>query len=161
MRYASIRKMDISNGSGIGVSLFVQGCPFHCKGCFNQETWDFDGGKEWTEEIENAFLNLIGQRFVKRVSILGGEPLCEENANEVARLIIKIKMLYPDVEIWVFTGYSIMIANKMLGEDAMNSISYIKTGVYRQEEKCDDNIQYGLRLATKNQAVYKIEPRGE
>lgn len=161
MRYASIRKMDISNGSGIGVSLFVQGCPFHCKGCFNQETWDFDGGKEWTEEIENAFLNLIGQRFVKRVSILGGEPLCEENANEVARLIIKIKMLYPDVEIWVFTGYNIMIANKMLGEDAMNSISYIKTGVYRQEEKCDDNIQYGLRLATKNQAVYKIEPRGE
>lgn len=56
MRYAQIRSMDISNGEGVGVSLFVQGCPFHCKNCFNSETWDFSGGKEWTEKTKNKFM---------------------------------------------------------------------------------------------------------
>ena len=157
MRYASIRKMDISNGSGIGVSLFVQGCPFHCKGCFNQETWDFNGGQEWTKEIEKQFITLIGQRFVKRVSILGGEPLCEENISEIKELISRIKALYPDVQIWVFTGYGFQAAMQILGYDTLQLISYLKTGVYRQEEQCDDNIQYGVRLATKNQMISKIE----
>ena len=71
MRYAKIRKMDISNGNGIGVSLFVQGCPFHCEGCFNQETWNFSGGKLWTEKTENQFLSLIDRDYIVRVSILG------------------------------------------------------------------------------------------
>ena len=56
MRYASIRSMDISNGEGVGVALFVQGCHFHCYSCFNQETWDFNGGKEWTEDTKNKFI---------------------------------------------------------------------------------------------------------
>ena len=59
MRYSSIRKFDISNGEGIGISLFVQGCPFRCYNCFNPDTWDFNGGNEWTEKIENDFLNLL------------------------------------------------------------------------------------------------------
>lgn len=156
MRYASIRKMDVSNGAGIGVSLFVQGCPFHCKGCFNQETWDFNGGKEWTKEVEEQFLGLVGQRFVRRVSILGGEPLCDENVGAVRDLITKIKSLYPSVDIWLFTGYNLMFAHLRLGDKVYRKLSYIKTGVYRQEEACDDNIQHGLRLATRNQEVTKI-----
>ena len=79
MRYASIRSMDISNGSGIGVAAFVQGCHMHCTGCFNQETWDFNGGKEWTEEVENKFLEIANKSYITRVSILGGEPLAVEN----------------------------------------------------------------------------------
>lgn len=75
MRYAQIRKMDISNGIGVGVSLFVQGCPFHCKDCFNPETWDFNGGKEWTDETLVAFLKYTNKPYVRRVSFLGGEPL--------------------------------------------------------------------------------------
>lgn len=59
MRYASIRSLDISNGEGVGVSLFVQGCPFRCKNCFNSDTWDFNGGKEWTEEIKDRFMKLL------------------------------------------------------------------------------------------------------
>ena len=66
--------MDISNGEGIGVALFVQGCHFHCYNCFNSETWDFQGGLEWTQETKLQFLDLISKPFVKRVSILGGEP---------------------------------------------------------------------------------------
>ena len=107
MRYAQIRKMDISNGEGIGVSLFVQGCHFHCNGCFNIETWDFNGGKEWTKEVENEFLDLIDRPYIKRVSVLGGEPLADENVDDVLKLLIEIKTNYPDKEIWLYTGYTI------------------------------------------------------
>lgn len=95
MRYAQIRSMDISNGEGVGVSLFVQGCPFHCKNCFNSDTWDFNGGKEWTEETKNKFLELIDRPYIKRVSILGGEPLAEQNLDGVLDLIKEIREKYP------------------------------------------------------------------
>ena len=105
IRYASIRELDISNGEGIGCSIFVQGCPFHCYNCFNSNTWDFHGGKEWTEEIQQEFLNLISRSYIKRISILGGEPLAEQNLNEVLTLINKIKELFPQKKIWIYTGY--------------------------------------------------------
>ena len=95
MRYAKIREMDISNGEGIGVSLFVQGCHFHCKGCFNPETWDFNGGNEWTDEVENKFIELAGLPYIKRISILGGEPLANENAISVCSIIQRLKNTYP------------------------------------------------------------------
>ena len=100
MRYAQIRNMDISNGENIGVSLFVQGCRFKCKNCFNKETWDFSGGKEWTKEIESKFFELIDRPYIKRISILGGEPLADENAEEVLNLIKEIKGRFPTKDIW-------------------------------------------------------------
>ena len=106
MRYAQIRQMDISNGEGIGVSLFVQGCHFHCKNCFNSETWDFDGGKEWTDETTNRFLELIQKTYVKRISILGGEPLAEENVSSVFELVNTTHLLFPEKIIWLYTGYT-------------------------------------------------------
>lgn len=105
MRYAQIRKMDISNGAGVGISLFVQGCHFHCKGCFNQETWDFAGGKEWTEETEEKFLSLLDHDYVIRVSILGGEPMEERNIIPLTNLLKKVHTKRPDVEVWIYTGY--------------------------------------------------------
>lgn len=104
MRYAQIRSMDISNGSNIGVSLFVQGCLFHCKGCFNSETWDFNGGKEWTNEVKDKFLDLVSKPYIKRVSILGGEPLATQNSHEVFLLCSEIKRKYPDKKLWIYTG---------------------------------------------------------
>jgi anaerobic ribonucleoside-triphosphate reductase activating protein len=97
MRYASIRNLDISNGANIGVALFVQGCDRnpHCKNCFNSETWDFNGGKEWTEKIKNKFMELIDRPYIKRISILGGEPLAEQNLDDVLSLIKKIREKYP------------------------------------------------------------------
>lgn len=105
MRYASIRQLDISNGPGIGVSLFVQGCHFHCKNCFNSCTWDFDGGKEWTVNIENYFLSLVNRPHIERVSILGGEPLAKENIVDVYNLIGEIRKI-GNKKIWLYTGYS-------------------------------------------------------
>lgn len=95
MRYAQIRSMDISNGEGVGVSLFVQGCDRHCFNCFNSETWDFNGGKEWTEETKNKFIELIDRLYIRRISILGGEPLAEQNLDGVLSLIKEIREKYP------------------------------------------------------------------
>jgi anaerobic ribonucleoside-triphosphate reductase activating protein len=105
MRYASIRNLDISNGEGVGVSLFVQGCDRHCFNCFNSETWDFNGGKEWTEETKNKFLGLIDRPYIKRVSFLGGECLAEQNLDDVLSLVQQIRISYPEKSIWLYTGF--------------------------------------------------------
>ena len=122
MRYASIRELDISNGEGVGVSLFVQGCHFKCLGCFNSETWDFNGGKEWTEEIENKFLELAARPYIKRISILGGEPLAKKNYLEVKFLLQKLKQKYPDKKIWLFSGYTFEEISK--SRELMRTIIY-------------------------------------
>ena len=106
MRYSLIREMDVSNGWGVGISLFVQGCHFHCKGCFNQDTWDFNGGKEWTPEIEKKFIELANKEYIKRISFLGGEPLAKENVETVLWLIKTLKSNYPDKKIWLYTGHT-------------------------------------------------------
>lgn len=106
MRYAQIRSMDISNGEGVGVSLFVQGCPFHCKNCFNSDTWDFNSGKEWTEEIKDKFMKLIDRPYIKRVSFLGGECLADQNLDGVLDLIKEIRISFPEKTIWLYTGYA-------------------------------------------------------
>lgn len=105
MRYSSMRNLDISNGEGVGVSLFVQGCPFHCKNCFNSDTWDFNGGKEWTEEVKDKFMKLIDRPYIKRVSFLGGECLAEQNLDVVLDLIKEIRISFPEKTIWLYTGF--------------------------------------------------------
>lgn len=107
MRYASIRTMDISNGENLGVSLFVQGCDFHCLNCFNSDTWDFKGGKKWDLDIENKFIELANKPHIKRISILGGEPLADLNISTIFNLVKKLKETYPDKKIWLYTGYTI------------------------------------------------------
>ena len=106
IRYAQIRSLDLSNGEGVGVALFVQGCHFHCLNCFNQETWDFNGGKEWTEEAKEKFLKLVDRPYIKRISILGGEPLAEENLNDVLDLVNEIRLSCLGKSIWLYTGYT-------------------------------------------------------
>ena len=105
MRYAQIRSMDISNGEGVGVSLFVQGCDRHCFNCFNSETWDFKSGKEWTEDIKNKFIQLIDRPYIKRVSFLGGECLADQNLDEVLKLVKQIRISFPEKTIWLYTGF--------------------------------------------------------
>ena len=106
MRYAQIRSMDLSDGEGVGIALFVQGCHFHCPSCFNQDTWDFDGGKEWTEKTKETFLKLADKPYIKRVSFLGGECLANENLEGVYDVIKDVKELFPDKKIWMYTGYT-------------------------------------------------------
>ena len=105
MRFASMRNLDISNGEGVGVSLFVQGCDRHCFNCFNPDTWDFNGGQEWTEEAKNKFIKLIDRPYINRISVLGGEPLAEQNLDEVLSLIKEIRISFPEKTIWLYTGF--------------------------------------------------------
>lgn len=116
MRYSSMRNLDISNGEGVGVSLFVQGCPFHCKNCFNSDTWDFNGGKEWTEETKNKFMELINRPYIKRVSFLGGECLADQNLDEVLKLVKQIRISFPEKSIWLYTGYNFDLLNSKYNE---------------------------------------------
>lgn len=105
MRYAKIDELEYINGNGVGVSLYTQGCAFHCKDCFNQETWDFNSGKEWTTEVEEKFLKLIDKSYITRISILGGSPLADKNVYGVCDILHKIKDKYPEKKIWLYTGY--------------------------------------------------------
>lgn len=86
--------------------MFVQGCNFHCYNCFNKDTWDFNGGKEWTPEVEDKFIELASRPYIKRISILGGEPLADENLDGVLNLVNKFRLLLPQKTIWLYTGYS-------------------------------------------------------
>ena len=106
MRYASIRELDISNGEGVGVALFVQGCRFACKNCFNPDTWDFNGGKEWTQDTADKLIELANKPYIKRLSILGGEPLADENLDGVLHLVYRFRLQFPNKSIWLYSGYT-------------------------------------------------------
>lgn len=106
MRYADILDFDVVNGKGIGVSVFVQGCHFHCLNCFNSELWDFSKGNEWTTNVEKNFMELINRPYIERVSILGGEPLDSENIEAILSLVNNIKLKFPYKTIWLYTGFT-------------------------------------------------------
>lgn len=104
MKYAQINNIDIVNGKGVGVALFTQGCPHHCKNCFNPETWDFDEGKYWTDNEEDEIIRLLEPEYISRLSILGGEPLIERNIKPLTALLKRMKAIYPEKKIWLYTG---------------------------------------------------------
>ena len=106
MRYHKIRKMDISNGPGVRISIFMQGCTFNCKDCFNPETHDFNGGKEFTEETILRVLELCDDEYIEGLSILGGEPLHPKNIASSTELAKRFKEKYPNKTIWVWSGYN-------------------------------------------------------
>lgn len=107
MRYNTIRQLDIANGPGCRVSIFVQGCSFNCPGCFNTVARDFEGGKEFTDQTMQLLLELTEPAHISGLSILGGEPLHPQNREEVLKLVRKFKAVYPDKSVWLWTGYLI------------------------------------------------------
>lgn len=152
IRYASIRSMDISNGEGIGVALFVQGCPSpHCKGCFNPETWDFNGGKEWTNKVEKHFFNLVDKPYINRISFLGGECLSKENIEDVSTIVKKCKTLYPNKEIWLWSRYD--FEKYICNLDIIKFLDYIIDGEFIEELK-DNSLMF---CGSSNQKVWKKE----
>ena len=103
LRWSAIRKKDIANGPGTRVSIWVQGCPFHCKGCFNPETWDPDAGHVLGPKVLKQFLDLGNDIDIVGYSILGGEPLL--NCKDMLQLIKQIRSIHPNKTIWMWTGY--------------------------------------------------------
>lgn len=105
MNYGNIKFIDTADGEGVRVSLFVSGCRNHCLGCFNQDTWDFDFGKEFTEVEENEILEGCNKEYISGLTILGGEPFEEENQKVIVELIKKFKEKFPKKTLWMYTGY--------------------------------------------------------
>lgn len=131
MRYNIIRKMDISNGPGVRVSIFMQGCTFHCKNCFNSETWDFNGGKEFNNDTIDEVLNLCNQGHIKGLSILGGEPMHPNNIEGTTKLAKAFKEKYPDKTLWVWSGFKFDEALK--DKEVMNYVDVLVDGQYVDE----------------------------
>lgn len=130
MRYNLIRKMDIANGPGVRVSIFMQGCSFHCKNCFNPETWDFEGGQEFTEDTINKVLELSDKKEVKGLSILGGEPMHPTNIEGTTKLAKTFKEKYPEKNIWAWSGFKY---EDIKDNDVFNYIDVLVDGQYKDE----------------------------
>lgn len=106
MNYGNIKYCDIADGTGIRTSLFVSGCRHHCRGCFQPETWDFDYGKPFTDEVEDEIIESLRPQYVEGITVLGGEPMDPDNQPAVLHLLKRVRSLCPDKNIWVYTGYT-------------------------------------------------------
>mgnify|MGYP002794914026 CR=1 FL=1 len=133
MRYGEIKKCDIANGEGVRVSLFVSGCTHHCKGCFNEATWDFDYGKEFTQETEEEILKALEPEYVNGLSVLGGEPFEPQNQRVLVPFLKKVKERYPGKTIWCYTGYTYeeILANPRL-KTVLDYIDVLVDGRFEQ-----------------------------
>lgn len=140
MRYAGINPADIVCGVGVGIAVYVQGCEFHCPGCFNPQTWNFLGGKPWNEEMDDQFVQNLKRPYIKRLSILGGEPLHPKNLSGVQH-IIKEADETKSLKKWIFTGYtwneimSDSSASGVIRREILNKIDYLVEGRFIEELK--------------------------
>ena len=131
MRYNLIRKMDISNGPGVRVSIFMQGCEFHCKNCFNPETWDFKAGKEFSEKTINEVLELCGKDYIKGLSILGGEPMHPNNIEGTTALAKAFKEKYPEKSLWIWSGF--LFDKNLKDKEVLRYVDVLVDGTYKDE----------------------------
>ena len=107
MKFGQIFECDIANGEGCRTSLFVSGCTHHCKECFNPETWDFDFGQPYTKETEDLIIESLRPKYIKGLTVLGGEPMEPSNQTEVRKLVERVKKEIPRADIWIYSGYRI------------------------------------------------------
>lgn len=136
MKYSKIRKMDISNGEGVRVSLFVQGCSFHCKNCFNPETWDFNKGKEFTTAEIQKIIELANKDYIAGLSVLGGEPLHNNNVDEVFHIVATFKEKFPNKNIWLWTGFKFEDAIKdSKRKSILCNIDVLIDGQFEEDKK--------------------------
>ena len=105
MNYAEIKNLDIANGPGLRVSLFVSGCTHHCKGCFNPESWNFNYGQPFTEATQEHLLELLENEHIRGLSLLGGEPFEPANQAELLTFLRKVRARFPKKDIWCYSGY--------------------------------------------------------
>lgn len=140
MNYASIKKMDVANGPGVRMSVFVSGCRHYCKNCFNQEAWDFEYGEPFTEKNIEEIVDYVSGDYIAGVTLLGGEPLEPENQKGLLPLLRRIREVCPKKSVWCYTGYDFErdILGRMINEieETEEFFSYIDVlvdGEYMEE----------------------------
>ena len=142
MNYADIKRIDVANGEGVRVSVFVSGCNHHCKGCFNECAWDFNYGNKFTEKQENEVLKDLDHDYISGLSLLGGEPLEPSNQEGLLPLVKKVKEKFPDKKIWCYTGFDFEkdVVGKMAKQnettkELLQYLDVIVDGKFEEEKK--------------------------
>ena len=151
MRYNKIRKMDISNGPGVRVSIFMQGCTFNCKNCFNPETHDFNLGHEFGDDTIEKVIDLCKMDHISGLSILGGEPMHPRNIEGTTKLAKVFKEKYPNKDIWVWSGY--LFDKDLKDKEVLKYIDVLVDGRYQ-----DALHNFKLRWSgSENQRVIDVQ----
>ena len=160
MNYADIEKIDVANGEGVRVSVFVSGCNHHCKGCFNQCAWDFNYGKKFTEKEEQQIIDYMNHNYISGLSLLGGEPLEPKNQEGLLPLVKKVKEKFPDKNIWCYTGFDFekdivekMAKNNETTKELLKYIDIIVDGKF-EEDKKDLKLQF---RGSSNQKIVDVK----
>ncbi len=161
MNYADIKFCDMVNGEGLRTVLFVSGCLHHCKGCHNPETWDFNGGQDLPTDYIGQIVQAISANDIKRnLSILGGEPLAEQNLDIVLDLLCKVVIAYPKIDIYLWTGYTYKELMKMKDDridEILSYVDYLIVGRYEQDKR---DVSLWLR-GSSNQKVLDLKTMHE
>mgnify|MGYP005769564989 CR=1 FL=1 len=139
MNYAQLRPIDVANGPGVRVSLFVSGCTHACPGCFNPEAWDFQYGRPFTRAEADQVLQALARPYIKGFSLLGGEPLHPRNQSAVLELVKQVRERFPDKDIWCYTGYLYedLLAGRVgeYGRTLLEQLDVLVDGPFVEAEK--------------------------
>lgn len=153
MRYAGIIKNDFSAAPGVSVTFYTQGCPHHCFGCHNPETWNFEGGKEFTPEVIDEILEaLTANNIMRSLAIQGGEPLCVENEFLTLLIVKAVKEKFPDIKIYIWTGYYFnSLPNTPYIKQILELTDCLIDGPYIEEER---DITLPMRGSRNQNIIY-------
>lgn len=159
MNYATIKKVDVANGTGVRVSLFVSGCTHRCKGCFNPETWNFNYGKEFTPAVEDEILKALNHDYIQGLSLLGGEPFEPANQKVLVPFLRRFKEMYPDKNVWCYSGYDFekdMLTGSLgpweITREMLGYIDILVDGEFVLEKK-NPNLRF---RGSENQRVIRV-----
>lgn len=160
MNYGEIKRVDIANGRGVRVSLFVSGCRHHCQGCFNPETWDFSYGQEFTQKTEDELIRALSPDFIAGLSLLGGEPFEEENASVLAPFVRRVRELFPHKDVWAYSGFTFEELTGKLpsraGKSARELLSLVDTLVDGRFVEAKKDISLRFR-GSSNQRILDVQ----
>ena len=153
MRYAGLNKNDFTAAPGVSVTFYTQGCPHHCFGCHNPETWNFEGGKEFTPEVIDEILEaLTANNIMRSLAIQGGEPLCVENEFLTLLIVKTVKEKFPDVKIYIWTGYYFnSLPNTPYIKQILELTDCLIDGPYIEEER---DITLPMRGSRNQNIIY-------
>ena len=154
MNYGAIKKIDVANGPGVRVSLFVSGCRNHCSGCFNPETWDFHYGQPFTWKTEDEILKALSPEWIQGLSILGGEPLEAENRERLLPFVKRVRAILPEKDIWLYTG---LVYESIQDEEIMKYVDVVVDGPFVEKEK-DPRLAF---RGSRNQRIIHLKRPAE
>lgn len=154
VKFAAINKNDFINGEGVCVSLWVQGCPHHCKGCHNPEQWDFNGGQYKDNDIlvEEIIDAITANGIQRNFSVLGGEPFAPQNMPDVYEIIFKVKQKFPNIKVYVWSGYTLEELQEMYLPKLLDNVDVLIDGRFILAER---DITLKLRGSKNQRILYK------